>query len=82
VAFFFGLLYNDIMKTRIDELWSEALDEAVPETYTYLNEDQLARVRAVFADKIVEMCADHILQTSDRYRKEYFAHKVLELRRD
>ena len=35
-----------------------------------------------FADLIIEMCADHILNTSDRYRKEYFAHKVLELRSD
>ena len=80
MAFFFGLLYNDFMKTRIDELWSEALDKAVPETYTYLNEDQLARVRAVFAGMIIDMCAEHILTSSDRYRKEHFAAKVLELK--
>jgi hypothetical protein len=26
------------------------------------------------------MCADHIMESSDRYRKEHFAHKVLELK--
>ena len=31
-----------------------------------------------FAELIVQECADHIMMTSDRYRKEYFAQKVLE----
>ena len=67
------------MNKRIDELWGLALDEAVPETYTYLNEDQLARVRHIFAEHIIEMCAEHIMTTTDRHRKDYFAAKVLEL---
>lgn len=32
-----------------------------------------------FADLIIEMCAEHILESSDRHRKEYFAAKVREL---
>ena len=35
------------------------------------------------AEKLVELairnCADHIMTSSDRHRKEYFASKVLEL---
>ena len=33
---------------------------------------------AKFAQLIVRECADHVMMTSDRYRKEYFAQKVLE----
>ena len=31
---------------------------------------------------IVRECADHIMTSSDRYRKEYFADRVLELLND
>ena len=30
-----------------------------------------------FAELIVQECADHIMTSSDRYRKEYFADKIL-----
>ena len=29
-----------------------------------------------FAELIVRECADHIMTSSDRYRKEHFAHKI------
>jgi len=32
-----------------------------------------------FREMVIRECADHILESSDRYRKEYFADKVLEL---
>jgi hypothetical protein len=32
-----------------------------------------------FYELVVKECADHILESSDRHRKEYFADKVLEL---
>ena len=32
-----------------------------------------------FAELVVRACADHVLESSDRYRKEYFADKILEL---
>ena len=31
-----------------------------------------------FAKLIVRECANHIMASSDRYRKEYFAEKILE----
>ena len=30
-----------------------------------------------FAEQIVQECADHIMTSSDRYRKEHFANKIL-----
>lgn len=32
-----------------------------------------------YGEAVVRMCADHILTSSDRYRKEHFANKVLEI---
>ena len=32
-----------------------------------------------FRELVIKECADHILESSDRHRKEYFADKVLEL---
>ena len=32
-----------------------------------------------FAELVVRECANHVLESSDRYRKEYFADKILEL---
>jgi hypothetical protein len=34
---------------------------------------------AKFYELVVKDCANHIMESSDRYRKEYFAGKVLEL---
>ena len=34
----------------------------------------------LYTDLIIQMCADHIMDSSDRYRKEHFANKVLELK--
>jgi hypothetical protein len=43
---------------RIDQLWGEALDQAVPETYTRLSHSQVLKVKQVFAELIVRECAD------------------------
>lgn len=32
-----------------------------------------------YGEAVVRLCSDHILTSSDRYRKEHFAQKVLEL---
>lgn len=32
-----------------------------------------------YGESVVRLCADHILTSSDRYRKEHFANKVLEV---
>jgi len=43
---------------RIDQLWGEALDRAVPETYSRLSYSQVLKVKQVFAELIVRECAD------------------------
>ena len=44
------------MNKRIQELFSKALDEAVPETWTVLNPEQLSRLKTKFAELIVREC--------------------------
>ena len=44
------------MTNRIDELWGQALDRAVPETYSSLTWTQVERIKAVFAELIVREC--------------------------
>ena len=45
------------MNQRIDQLWSQALDAAVPETYTKLSYSQVLKIKQVFAELIVRECA-------------------------
>ena len=44
------------MNERIDQLWSKALDQAVPETYSQLSHSQVLKVKQVFAELIVREC--------------------------
>jgi hypothetical protein len=41
---------------RIDQLWGQALDRAVPETYSRLSYSQVLKVKQVFAELIVRDC--------------------------
>ena len=45
------------MNERIDQLWGQALDRAVPETYTQLSHSQVLKIKQVFAELIVRECA-------------------------
>jgi len=45
------------MNERTADLFAQALDEAVPETWTTLNPVQLMRLRDKFAELIVRECA-------------------------
>ena len=47
------------MNERIDQLWGEALDQAVPETYSQLSHSQVLKVKQVFAHMIVRECLAH-----------------------
>ena len=50
------------MNEQINKLFGQALDEAVPETWTTLDADQLSRLKEKFAQLIVPECvgiADH-----------------------
>lgn len=45
-------------QSTIDRLWGEALDRAVPDTYSTLSWTQVERIKTVFAELIVRECAD------------------------
>lgn len=45
------------MSTIVDKLWGEALDKAVPETYSTLSMDQVEKIKQVFAGLIIRECA-------------------------
>ena len=45
------------MNKRIDQLWAQALDLAVPETYSRLSYSQVLKIKQVFAELIVRECA-------------------------
>jgi hypothetical protein len=45
------------MNEQINKLFGQALDEAVPETWTTLDADQLSRLKEKFAELIVRECA-------------------------
>ena len=50
------------MNERIDQLWGQALDRAVPETYSQLSHSQVLEVKQVFAELIVQECARVVSQ--------------------
>ena len=64
------------MNERIKELekqcWSHRVDGVLVDGHLHFDTKK-------FAELIIKECANHILNTSDRYRKEYFAGKVMEL---
>lgn len=45
------------MNERINELFGQALDQAVPETWTTLTPAQLSKLKEKFAELIVQECA-------------------------
>lgn len=46
------------MNERINQLFGQALDQAVPETWTTLTPAQISLVKEKFAELIVRECAD------------------------
>ena len=48
------------MNQQIDRLWGQALDAAVPETYTQLSHSQVLKIKQVFAELIVKECASRV----------------------
>ena len=48
------------MNERIDELFGQALDQAVPETWTTLNPTQLSKLKNKFAELIVRECIERV----------------------
>jgi hypothetical protein len=54
------------MNQRIDQLWGQALDAAVPETYTRLSHSQVLKIKQVFAQLIVRECTAALFDESER----------------
>ena len=44
--------------SMVDRLWGEALDRAASETYTQMSYSQVLKVKQVFAELIVQECAE------------------------
>ena len=53
------------MNERIKELLVQAIDKAVPETWTTLSSEQLERVYEKFAELIIQECAEICLEAND-----------------
>jgi hypothetical protein len=51
------------MNERINELWARAVDASVPETYTSLSWAQIEKIKLVFAQLIVQECAEWVKNT-------------------
>ena len=57
---------NDALaKARIRELAGQALDKAVPETWTTISPDQLDKIMQKFAELIVQDCANYVREAYD-----------------
>lgn len=60
--------------SAVDRLWGEALDRAVPDTYSSLTWTQVERIKSVFAELIVKECSNFLKDTLD----DHFAAEQLE----
>ena len=50
------------MNKRIDELWGQALDKAVPETYSSLSLEQVEKIKQVFAELLIKETTNVIIK--------------------
>jgi hypothetical protein len=62
------------MNERIREVWIKAASKDSDPDNWDTQEQFIER----FAELIVKECADHIMNSTDRYRKEYFANMIKE----
>ena len=65
------------MNERIDQLWAQALDAAVPETYSRLSYSQVLKIKQVFAELIVRECCSAI-RLDDAFNGGKFQRTILE----
>lgn len=67
--------------SAVDRLWGEALDRAVPDTYSSLTWTQVERIKTVFAELIVMECIG-ILETEIELVEGYksTAHNDFDIR--
>ena len=61
---------NERIRELADKIWEEKY-------WTNPNTDKLLPAQLNrFAELIVRECADHIMNSTDRHRKEYFANMI------
>ena len=65
------------MNERIKELWEEATVSTWPRPGKFTVGEYDYHLEK-FAELIVRECAGHIMNSTDRHRKEYFASMILE----
>ena len=64
------------MNERIKELAGQALDQAVPETWSTLTQEQLVRFQDKFAELIVRQCAE-VADLADENSCEWIGGNIL-----
>lgn len=62
------------MNKRLDELFGEALDAAVPYTWHNLDHVEVEKVMKVFAELIVRECAESASYYGNRVRQHVLKH--------
>ncbi len=63
------------MNEKLKELAKRAYEDVNAKTPSFLITKEMVDAR--FAELILQAASDHIMESSDRYRKEYFADRVL-----
>ena len=66
------------MNQRTQALFNQALDQAVPETWTTLSYEQMTKLSQVFAELIVRECVEQIIirerADGEWYQDDIFKH--------
>jgi hypothetical protein len=68
------------MNKRIDELFGQALDLAVPDTWTTLDPAQLSKLKEKFAELIVAECIDICIEGTATQMTSTGAAQFIKLR--
>ena len=63
------------MNEKLKQLAKRAYEDVIANTPSFFVTKEMIDAR--FAELILQAASDHIMESSDRYRKEYFADKVL-----
>lgn len=62
--------------STIDRLWGEALDRAVPDTYSNLTWTQVERIKSVFAELIVRECGQVAWRNTPDTEELEYSHLI------
>ena len=77
------MISTTLIETR-DYIMNERMKDTIEQEMTKYYEGEYADSKTAewsleeFAESVVKLCASHILTSSDRHRREYFAESLLE----